>query len=305
MRRTVGTTLMGLFGFFLVTALAGWFYAPGSTQRTPLNVDTTTHLTGTGTYLGNGPAPVKVVNHTVADGKKSDGSVVVFTATTCLVWATAPGECADGKSKDLINASSDLFAADRHTGEAVRQAKYTSAQDPHTGLINKFPFSASKQNYKFWDGLLGRTVDADFKRLESVNGFSTYRYEVNVPATTAEISDGVSGTYSDDKVMWADPVTGSIINQTEHQVRKLDSGDTALELDIAYTDAQVAQNIKDAQANGTKLRLVGILPNVAIVLAVLSLLGGLALLLGDAGDAVGRRGAGRRGSNADATPAAQ
>ena len=108
MRRTFGLVLMGLFSFLLVTALMGWFYAPGAVKRTPLNVNSTTSLSGMATYLGSGPDPVVAVSRNVTDGDKSDGDVSVFTAVTCLGWDEGnPPPCvvADYADKRLCNYS--------------------------------------------------------------------------------------------------------------------------------------------------------------------------------------------------------
>jgi hypothetical protein len=278
---------MGVFAFLLVTALMGWFYAPGSTQRTPLNVKSTTDLEGTATYLGTGPAPVQAYSKNVVNGEKSTSSKVVFTSNTCLWFKDVRGECPDAAGgPGLINAAEDTFATDRHTGLSVDKPTYH-----HEGLVNKFPFSAEKKTYPFWDGVLGKAVDAAFKGEESVNGFSTYKYVISVPEQPAIITGDVQGTYSDEKTMWVDPVTGSIIKQSDRQLRKLDSGATALDLDLGFTKAQVAANIKDADANRSQLRIVGLLPNIAIVGALISLVAGL-LLLRDGNQAT--RAPGRR-----------
>jgi hypothetical protein len=78
--------------------------------------------------------------------------------------------------------------------------------------------------------------------------------------------------------MWIDQATGAIIDQSEQQQRALTSGDVALDLDIAFKDETVKQNVDDAKANGSKLALIALLPWVAYVLAGLALIGGLILL---------------------------
>ena len=120
-----------------------------------------------------------------------------------------------------------------------------------------------------WDGLLGRAVEATFVDEEDIDGLAVYKFQVSVVDEPAEISNGVSGTYSSDKVMWIDKGTGSIIDQTEAQTRTLDNGTTVLDLELSFTDETVAANVEDAKANNSQLSLVGAAP---IVLAVLGLL---------------------------------
>ena len=99
MRRIIGLVLMGLAGFLITTALLAVFYVPGAVKKTPLDTDTYTRLTGSASALPSGEgAPVKALSHTVADGQKSDGDVVVFDTFTCLIKdpnGDAP-DCVDG-----------------------------------------------------------------------------------------------------------------------------------------------------------------------------------------------------------------
>lgn len=283
MRRMLGFVALGLGAFLLVTALLAWVYAPGQFKRTPLDTNSTTTLAGTATYRGEGPGPVKAVSRNVVVGERSDDDVAAFTSTTCLVWdkgADTPScVTADDPQKRLITAGQDQFATDRRTALSVNEAKYIGQATPHEGLVNKFPFDAEKKTYPFWDGLLGRAVDASFTGEDTVNGLRTYKYVIDVRDEPAEIAAGVQGTYSTTKTVWADPVTGALIKQTEKQQRAL-NGQTVVDLDFGFTDEQVAKNAKDAQANGDKLALLGVLPIVALVLGILGLGLGAFLLRG-------------------------
>jgi len=277
MRRIIGLVLMGLAGFLVTTALLALVYVPGQVKKTPLDTDSYTRLSGEATALPSGDgAPVKALSHTVADGAKSDGDVVVFDTFTCLITdpdGNAP-DCVDdtntGEGTKLVTASTDRFATNRKTGMAVNDQKYIGDATPHEGLVNKFPFGVEKKTYPFWDGLLGRAVDASFEGEEKVNGWNTYKFVVDVVDEPAEISNGIQGQYSSLKTMWIDPRTGAIQKQTEEQKRVLESGTTVLDLDFGFTDETVAANIKDAKANDSKLGLVEKLPLIAGLLALLS-----------------------------------
>ena len=275
MRRIIGLVLMGLAGFLVTTALLALVYVPGQVKKTPLDTDSNTRLSGTAAALPTGgSAPVKALSHTVADGKKSDGDVVVFDTFTCLITdpnGDAP-DCVDDTDPDkrLVTATTDRFATDRTTGMAVNDEKYIGDATPHEGLINKFPFGVEKKTYPFWDGVVGRAVDANFEGVEKVNGWDTYKFVIDVADEPAEIASGIQGTYSSTKTMYIDPRTGAIQKQTEQQVRKLDNGTTVLDLDFGFTDQTVAANIKDAKANDSKLGLIDKLPLIAGLLALLS-----------------------------------
>ncbi|CAN7425458.1 DUF3068 domain-containing protein [Knoellia sp. LjRoot47] len=300
MRRIIGLVLMGLAGFLLTAALLALVYIPGQVKKTPLDTDSNTRLSGQAAALPTGEgAPVKALSHTVADGAKSDGDVVVFDTFTCLITdpdGNAP-DCVDdsntGEGTRLVSATTDRFATNRKTGLSVNTAKYIGDATPHEGLVNKFPFDVEKKTYPFWDGILGRAVDATFEGEEKVNGWNTYKFVIDVADEPAEISNGIQGTYSSLKTMYIDPRTGAIQKQTEKQKRVLENGTTVLDLDFGFTDETVAANIKDAKANDSKLGLVEKLPLIAGLLGLLAAGAGFFLWSGarraDGGDDV-RRG---------------
>ncbi|WP_156971355.1 DUF3068 domain-containing protein [Knoellia sinensis] len=277
MRRIIGLVLMGLAGFLVTTALLALFYIPGAVKKTPLNTDTYTRLDGTASTLPNGTSgPVKYFSHSVTDGAKSDGDVAVFDDFVCLISnpnGDAP-DCVDDTDpeKRLVQASTDRFATDRNTGMAVDakdEAKY-GVETHHEGLINKFPFGAEKKTYPFWDGVLDRAVDATFEGEDTIDGVKVYKYVIDVQDEPAEISTGIQGTYSSLKTIWADPVTGQMVDREEQQTRKLQDGKAVLDLDISFTDETVAANVKNVESNVNRLSLVGRLPLIAGILGLLS-----------------------------------
>lgn len=283
MRKILGPLLLGLGGFLLTTALLVLLWVPGQVKKTPLNIDSLTTLSGDAVYLDSPRGPVKATSHSVVDGKASDGDTAVFQTMSCLMWnkdGKAPTcTSAEGKGSPLLNAGTDAFATDRRTALAVPdQEKYLgNLASAHQGLINKFPFDVEQKTYPFWDGILDRAVDAVFVAEEKLDGLDTYKFNINVKDEPAEITKGIQGTYSLDKTMWIDKATGSIIKQSEKQLRQLPDGSPALDMNLAFTDEQVAANIKDAKANGGKLSLVGMLPWIAGLLGLISLLAGLIL----------------------------
>ncbi len=291
MRKTVGLVLLGLAAFLITAAVLVQFWVPGQVKRTPLDVVTDTRLTGTAAALPTGGSgPVKYLSRTVADGTASTSDVVVFDNFTCLVSdpdGTAP-DCVDDTDPDkrLVSAGSDRFATDRVTALAVNDEKYVGVgAEPHEGLVNKFPFDVEQKTYPFWDGLVGRAVDATFQGEEEIDGLAVYKFNVSLVDEPAEISEGISGLYSSDKTMWVDKGTGSIIDQADKQVRKLDNGTTVLDLDISFTDETLAANVEDAKANNSQLALVDTAPMVLGILGLLALVGGLFLLLAGRNDA--------------------
>lgn len=277
--------LFGLGGFLLIAGLVAVVYAPGAVKKTPLNVNSTTRLSGEAAKLDTATGdfvakPIKAESITKIDSKASDSSTAVFTNTSCVVFDTGNvPSCVDGKDPRLLTASTDVFASDRKTALATTSSALPADAVRHEGLINKWPFDAEKRAYPYWDGTIGKAAAAKYDRTQKLDGLSTYVYQVSIAAAPIQIAEGIDGTYDDSKEIFVDPKTGSIINQTEQQQRALADGTKALDLKVAFTDKQVKANVDDANANINKLNLitklvpiVGIAGGlVAIVLALLLL----------------------------------
>lgn len=282
--RKVGLFLGLLGGFLVMLAILAKFYAPGQLMRTPVDVDSTTYLSGEAALGSDPAAPVKATSITKADSEKSTSDVVVFVNSSCLVLDEGDvPNCvsADDPQERLISASVDNFATDRKTAVAVNDDDLLPPDaEPYEGLVNKWPFDAEKKTYPYWDGLLGEAVDAVYSGEATLDGLKTYKYQVTVTDEPAEISSGVQGTYSDDKTIYIDPVTGSIIHQVEHQERTDDEGDNFLTLDLEFTPEQVESNAADADANGSRLGLVrGTVPLVGLLVGIPALVAGVFLSL--------------------------
>ena len=286
MRKIIGWVLLALGAFLVVIGLMAALWAPGQVKRTPLDTDSVTRLSGNADKLN--PATGEVENIDVqatsitkADSDHSDDNVIVFVNSTCLVVDDGSGEVPDCVDADdpqgrLITASTDVFATDRSDATAVNGSSYIppSAEEKE-GLVNKWPFDAEKKTYSYWDGLLGEAVDATYDGTETLEGLTTYRYHVLLEDMPAEVVTDVDGIYSQDKFIWIDPVTGAIINQTQHEVRTLEDGSMLLDLNLAFTDDQVSANVADAKDNGSQLGLLTkTVPLVGLIGGVLAMLVG-------------------------------
>ena len=267
-------------------AILAQFWAPGQLMKTPLDTDSTTLLDGTA-ELSNGDGgtdefPVKAFSVTHADSERSDSDVIVFQNSSCLVKDEGDiDECvsADDPQERLISASTDDFATDRRTAEAVDDPKYLPpSAESKEGLVNKWPFEAEKKDYQYWDGYAGQAVDAVYDGTADVDGLEVYVYKISVSDAPIELSDGVQGTYSTDREIWIDPTTGAIVNQFESQERLDEDGNTFLALDYGFTDEQVAGNAEDAKSNASSLNLVtNTVPLIGWIVGIPALLIGIAL----------------------------
>ena len=119
MRKIIGWVLLGLGAFLLVTGLLATVWAPGQVERTPLDTDSTTRLSGNADKLNPATGEleaidVKATSITKADSKRSDDNVIVFVNTTCLVIDEGDvPDCVDGDDGRLVSATEDVFATDR------------------------------------------------------------------------------------------------------------------------------------------------------------------------------------------------
>lgn len=287
MRTIVGRVLIALSGLLLVAGLVALIWAPGVVKKTPIDVNTVTHLSGEGGKVDTATGeidsgPVVASSISKVDADASDDDTAVFVSSSCLMKDEGDvPDCVDGGDPRLISASTSLFATDRRSGLSVDNDGYLpeGTVQPE-GLQNKWPFGAEKKNYVYWDGVSGTAVDAVYTREQDVLGLKTYVYSVQVQDAPIEVAKGVPGTYTSNKEIYVDPVTGAIISQTDDQQRYIDDGPQALELQIAFTEEQQQENVDDAKANQSSLNAVTtVIPIVGIVGGLLALAGGLVLLM--------------------------
>lgn len=294
MRKVVSWVLLFLGAFLLATAVIAKFWAPDVAKRTPLDTDSVTHLSGEAAYVTRvegeptDNVAMRATSFNAVDSEKSTDDEAVFKSYTCLVTDEAEGDCGlEGEGKDadpnVINISDpDFFVTDRRTAEAVDQADFDLPEGAvqHEGLVNKFPFDVEKKDYPFWDGMLKKAVTATYEGEESLDGLKTYKFNYSVSEEPAEVSKGIDGLYSMDKTMWVDQVTGSIVDQEQHEVRSDKKGDPLLDIELSFTDDQVKGNIDDAKDNGDRLNLItGTVPLLGFILGPLLIIVGLVLLL--------------------------
>lgn len=287
MRKIIAGLLLGLGSFLLVMALTVVVWGGNAVKKTPLDTDSVTDLSGEAAKLNPATGDVddlavKAASVTQADTKLSDGKVVVFVNTTCLVIDEGDvPQCVDENDDRLVSASSDVFATDRHTAEAVNGSKYLPpSAEEKSGLINKWPFDAQKKDYTYWDGMLKEAVPATYDGTETIDGLQTYKYHVLIEDQPAEVISDIDGIYSQDKTLWIDPTTGAIINQSQHEVRTLEDGSPLLDMQLAFTDDQVKANVSDAKDNGQQLDLLTkTVPLIGFIGGALALLAGGFVLL--------------------------
>lgn len=288
MKRIIGSVLTFLGAFLIVVALLAQFYAEPRLQKTPLDIDTETQLSGT-IQLSDGDggleeSAVKAFSLTRTDSEASDDEVAVWWSSQCLVKDEGDVEgcvSADDSLNRLVQATTDNFATDRVTALAVNDPKYLSpGAGEKEGLVNKWPFGAEKRDYEYWDSLANKPVTAAFDRVEELDGLETYVYRVEQTDTPIEVTAGVPGLLDEELEVFVEPVTGSMVDRVDHQERTDLDGNPMVILDLEFTDEQVAKGIAESKDNVSGLNLITkTVPLVGLVVGIPALLIGLALLL--------------------------
>jgi hypothetical protein len=286
MRRLVGPVVSLVGAFLIAIGLFAQFYMGSALLKTPLDVDEIIAVDGQAQVpdaqgkIQETPVLAWSVYH--VNTSLSDSKVVSFENSQCLVKdIDAPDGCvsSDDPQDRLLSATTDDYATDRRTAEPVNDPKYLPAGSvPHSGVINKWPFLAEKKTYTYWDDSLQKGVQATYAGTDKLDGHEVYVYDVQVPKTRMDVAEGVKGFYTDDKQLYVDRLTGSVINQVEHQVRTDLDGNPVIDLHIKFTDAQVKKLVDEAKDNATQLNLIRkIVPIVGYVVGIPLFLIGLLL----------------------------
>lgn len=287
MRKIISWVLLVLGAFLLTAAVISVTWATDAAKKTPLDTDTTTHLTGTALVptKSEDELEVKAASITKADTDKSDDDVIVFVNNSCLVLESTPSDCGEqgtGEDADpnVISISTDIFATDRRDAEAVNDEQYLPEDArPHEGLVNKFPVDTEKKDYEFWDGLVGASVPIEYQGTEEIEGLETYLFQYSVEDVPAVVIADIDGLYTMTKQIWIEPRTGKIIRQRQAETRTTTDGDVLLDLSLEFTDDQVKVNVDEANDKLFQLDLLTkIIPLVGFIGGpILILLGGFLL----------------------------
>ncbi|MEU0369267.1 DUF3068 domain-containing protein [Streptomyces sp. NPDC006283] len=188
MRRTASPTSLLLLGagvFLLVLApLLAWYVTPQA-KRTPIDVDTTTVFTGTGSYFdtskvrtvhGKRITVTRQVRGDVADSEKS-GNAVWDVSTSVDTDATLPAS----DTRDSLQWTLERWVTDRATNEPVHCCEESPVFDGEAYL--KFPFDVEERSYRWWDGTLGGVVQLRYSGVKKIQGYEGLRFTGSVPPT--------------------------------------------------------------------------------------------------------------------------
>lgn len=177
--------LLGAGVFLLVLApLLVWYVQPHA-KRTPIDIDTTTVFTGTGSYFdtsevetveGRTITITRQVRGDVADSEKS-GNAVWDVSTSVDHQGTLPAS----DPRDALQWTLERWVTDRATNEPVHCCQESPTFDGEAYL--KFPFDVEKRSYRWWDGTLGGVVRLSYAGEQEVQGYSGLLFKGEVEPT--------------------------------------------------------------------------------------------------------------------------
>jgi hypothetical protein len=157
----------------------------------------------------------------------------------------------------------------------------------HDGLSYRFPFHTEKKTYPYFDPIAQKPFDVNYDTQEDVNGLTTYRFTQNVgynadgklvapvaypslyagqddsKATASAAMWGVQGGdpneqitmtryYAAQRTFWVDPVSGTIVKQTEHANHYFARDPLKPEVTLADYKVTSNEDTVEAQVNSAR-----------------------------------------------------
>jgi Porin PorA len=185
----------------------------------------------------------------------------------------------------------------------------------HDGLSYRFPFHTEKKTYPYFDPIAQKPFDVNYDSEEDVNGLTTYRFTQDVgynpdgklaapvkyPSLYAGDEDGkvtasaamwgvqggdpaeqitMTRYYAAQRTFWVDPVSGTIVKQTEHANHyfardPLKPEVTLADYHVTSTEDTVESQVNAARDERDRLALWSrVLPITFTAVGLISLVGG-------------------------------
>lgn len=175
------------------------------------------------------------------DRQKDSGLLLAIVDTVTLNRKTAMAVSDDTHTGGTVQKPRGLKDENPPTAIPLR----------HHGLAYRFPFHTEEKTYSYFNPIAQRAFDANYETQEDVNGLTTYRFTQNVgynaagklvapikypslyagdedgKITTSAAAWGLQGSdpneqitmtryYAAQRTFWVDPVSGTIVKETEH-----------------------------------------------------------------------------------------
>jgi hypothetical protein len=185
----------------------------------------------------------------------------------------------------------------------------------HEGLSYRFPFNTEKKTYPYFDPIAQKAFDVNYQSQEDVNGLTTYRFTQNVgynadgtlavpvkyqslypgqedsKVTASAAMWGLQGGdpaeqitmtryYAAQRTFWVDPVSGTIVKETEHANHYYARDPLKPELTLAdykvtSTEDTIESQVNSARDERDRLALWSrVLPITFTAVGLIALIGG-------------------------------
>lgn len=178
---------VGLGTFLLVLAGLLARYVEPRAERTPVDTDTSTVFTGTGSYFDTDK--IKTVHdRRITITRQVRGDVAASERSGRAVWDVTTSVDTDASlpaadPHDALQWTLERWVTDRRTNAPVHCCGEQPAFEGEAYL--KFPFRVQKRTYTWWDSTLGATIPLRFSGTTKVQGYEGYRFIGTVaPART-------------------------------------------------------------------------------------------------------------------------
>lgn len=157
----------------------------------------------------------------------------------------------------------------------------------HDGLAYRFPFHTEKKTYPYFDPIAQKPFDVNYDSQEDVNGLTTYKFTQNVgynadgklvapvpypsllpgnedaKQTTSASMWGIQGGdpneqitmtryYAAQRTFWVDPVSGTIVKESEHANHYFARDPLKPELTLADYKVTSNQDTVESQVNAAR-----------------------------------------------------
>lgn len=210
------------------------------------------------------------------DKQKDSGLLLAIVDTVTLNRKTAMAVSDDTRTGGSVQKPRSFGDENPPTAIALR----------HDGLSYRFPFHTEKKTYPYFDPIAQKAFDVNYDTQDDVNGLTTYRFRQNVgynaegklvapvpyPSLYAGAEDakvtasaamwGVPGEpgeqvtmtryYAAQRTFWVDPVSGTIVKETEHATHYFARDPLKPEMTLADYKVTSTEDTIEAQVNAAR-----------------------------------------------------
>lgn len=238
--------------------------------------------------------------------QKDAGLLLAIVDTVTLNRKTALAVSDDTRTGGAIQKPRTITDENPPTNSALR----------HEGLSYRFPLHTEKKTYAYFDPIAQKAFPANYEGQQDVNGLSTYRFTQNIGYTTdgkldnpvkypslyAGNEDGkvtasaamwnlppggdpneqitMTRYYAVQRTFWVDPVSGTIVKETEHANHyfardQLKPEATLADYKVTSTEDTVQSQVNAARDERDRLSLWSrVLPITFTAVGLIALIGG-------------------------------